>query len=174
VADGASIPCTKLEDAMKRNRKGTSARRETIHPWTYARAHAAIPYLTSLLRSLREHRLEALRHHLTARRLADQPGRPDSRTLIAREEARREARLADERFQEALDELQAIDVFCLHPIHGRALVPFVHEEQLAWFVFDLFDQEPMRFWRFHSDPMETRRPVTRAQKMSAEEPASLT
>ncbi len=54
--------------------------------------------------------------------------------------------------------MQALD-----PVHGQALVPFVHEEQLAWYVFDLFDPQPLRFWRFQSDPDETRRPLTQRQ-----------
>ena len=55
--------------------------------------------------------------------------------------------------------LQAIDVYCLDPIQGLALIPFVHDKQLAWFVYDLFDAEPLRFWRYHEDSFETRRPL---------------
>lgn len=153
---------------MKRNRKGASKKTQTIRPWTFGRAQAALPYLASVMRSLREHHLEAVHQYLTADRLADKPGRPDRRTLIAQEEARREAQEAKEKFFEAQEELQTIDVFCLQPAHGRALVPFVHDEQLAWFVYDLFDPEPFRFWRYHTDPLETRRPVTPAQQEPAE------
>jgi hypothetical protein len=123
------------------------------------------------MRSLREHRLEAIRHRLTGRRFAARPGRPDRRTLIAQEEALREARLAEARFDDALDELQALDVYSLQPVHGRALVPFVHADQLAWFICDIFDAEPLRFWRYHNDPLETRRPVTTDQKDTPEETA---
>ncbi|HXG10010.1 MAG TPA: DUF2203 family protein [Gemmataceae bacterium] len=154
---------------MNRNRKGASRRQETIRPWTYAKARAALPYLASIVRSLREHRLEALRYRLAAQRLADRPGRPDRKALIAHEEALRDARQAEERFAEALAELEAIGVYCLHPVHGRALIPFVYNDQLAWFVYDLFDPEPLRFWRYHNDPIETRRPVTLAQKGTAEQ-----
>lgn len=152
---------------MNRNRKGASRRRTTIKPWTFGRAQAALPYLTAVLRSLREHRLAATRHRLTAQRLADRPGRPDRETLIAHEEALREANQAEDAFQETIAELETIDVFPLQPTHGRALIPFVHSEQLAWFVYDLFDPEPLRFWRYHSDPLETRRPVTSQQKEAA-------
>jgi hypothetical protein len=43
-------------------------------------------------------------------------------------------------------------------------VPFVHDEQLAWYIFDLFDAPAFRFWRFQSDPEDTRRPITSKQK----------
>jgi hypothetical protein len=168
-AGGGRIPDTQQEIAMKRNRKGAPRRQETIRPWTYSRAQAALPYLASIMRSLREHRLDAHHHRLAAKRLADQPGRPDRQTLIAQEEALRASRRAEEQFEESLGELEALDVYCLQPVHGRALVPFVHNDQLAWFVYDLFDAEPLRFWRYHSDPLETRRPITKAQKDTAEE-----
>jgi hypothetical protein len=41
-----------------------------------------------------------------------------------------------------------------------AWIPFSHDNQLAWFVFDLFDTEPIRYWRYQTDPLETRRPVS--------------
>lgn len=156
---------------MKNNRKAASRGRKTIQPWTYSRTRTALPYLASVMRSLREHKLEALRHRLTAQRLADRPGRPDRKSLIAQDETLRDAQRSETQFQEALEDLEKIDVYPLQPVHGRALVPFVHEEQLAWFVYDLFEPEPLRFWRFHSDPLETRRPITKAQQDSPEETA---
>jgi hypothetical protein len=158
---------------MNRNRKGAARRRNTIQPWTYRRAQTALPYFASVMRSLREHKLEAIGHRLTAQRLADRPGRPDRATLIRHEEALHNAQKSEARYQEALDELQNIDVYPLQPVHGRALVPFVHKDQLAWFVYDLFDPEPLRFWRFHNDPLETRRPVTTVQKAGDEEQSQL-
>lgn len=157
---------------MKRNRKGASKQRETINPWTYAQARAALPYLNSILRSMREHILDLARHQAEVKRLDRRPGRPDRDTLIAREEAARESEQAQGRFQAALDELQALDVYSLNPVSGNALVPFVDEEQLAWFVYDLFDPQPLCFWRYHSDPMETRRPITHAQRGPAQETGS--
>jgi hypothetical protein len=132
--------------------------------WSFEEAQAAVPYLSSVIRSLREHGLEALARHRALQRLADRPGRPDRAALLAQEEARREAALAEERFREASEELHALDIFSLDPLQGQALVPFVHDEQLAWYIFDLFDSQPFRFWRFQSDPDETRRPLTARQK----------
>jgi Uncharacterized conserved protein (DUF2203) len=155
---------------MNRNRKGTKERRPTIQPWTYEQARGVLPYLRSIVASLREHRLEALSHHLRARRLQDKPGRPDRSEIIAIESARRAAREADARFHDALEELHTLDVYCLDPVRGEALVPFVHDNQLAWYIFDLFDDEPFRFWRYHSDPLDTRRPLAETQEGASDTP----
>jgi hypothetical protein len=144
---------------MSRNRKGTKARRQNIQPWTYEQACRVLPYLRSIVRSVREHRLEALSEHLRARRLQDRPGRPDRALILETELALQVAREADDRFQTALEELHTLDIFCLDPIRGEAIVPFVHDNQLAWYLFDLFDDESFRFWRYHSDPLEKRRPI---------------
>ncbi len=145
---------------MSRKQKGSKASRQPIQVWSFAQATAALPYIASVMKSLREHRLEAQQHRLTAARLAARPGRPDRAALIAQQEAADEAHRADERFQQALDELQVLDVYCLDPVAGQALIPFVHEDQLAWYVCDLFDSTPLQFWRYHSDSLETRRPLT--------------
>jgi hypothetical protein len=145
---------------MKRpNQKDKKKRRRILKIWSLAQAQSALPYVASVMRSIRDHRLEAQAQHLAAERLARQPGRPNRAAIIAQEEATQGAERADERFQNAVRELQAIDVYCLDPIQGLALIPFVHENQLAWFVFDLFEENPLRAWRYHGDPFETRRPL---------------
>jgi hypothetical protein len=128
--------------------------------WSLAEARAAAPYIASVARSIREHALEARtqRNHLQA--LADQPGRPDRTALIAWDESSRQLHRAEEQFREAVEELEALDIYCLDPIQGQALVPFVHDEQLAWYIFDLFDNQHFRSWRYQSDPEETRRKLT--------------
>jgi hypothetical protein len=149
---------------VKRNPKGAKSRRQTIQVWSYAQAQAAVPYLASVIRSLREHRLEALAARRTAQRLAGKPGRPNRNDLIAQQEADRKAHEAEGHLQDAAAELQALDVYSLDPVQGLAMVPFVYNGQLAWFIFDLYDPKPFCFWRFQSDPEETRRPVTSMQQ----------
>jgi hypothetical protein len=144
---------------MKRNRKEAKREQRQVQTWNLPQARAALPYLSSVVRSLREHQLEALAHTRAANRLANRPGRPDRNTLIAEQEARKAAEQADAHVQEALAELEAMDVYCLDPVAGQALIPFVKNEQLAWYVYDTFDSEPFRFWRWHTDPIEMRRPV---------------
>jgi hypothetical protein len=148
---------------MKRN-KGAKQSRDTLQVWSLNQARGAIPYLSSVLRSMREHVLQALAASHKARRLAGKPGRTTRQDLIAQHEAEREARQADARFQECAGELEELDVFTLDPVRGQALIPFVQDEQLAWYIFDLFDNKPFRFWRFQSDPEDTRRPITPTQQ----------
>jgi hypothetical protein len=148
---------------MKRN-KGVKQSRDTLQVWSLNQARAAIPYLSSVLRSMRDHALQALAATHRARRLAEKPGRSSRADLIAWQEADHEARHAESRFQEAAGELEELDVFTLDPIRGQALIPFVQEEQLAWYIFDLFEAKPFRFWRFQSDPEDTRRPITSTQQ----------
>lgn len=153
---------------MKKQPKGAKERSQTIQVWTYDQAKAAVPYISSILRSLREHALEALQYYHRAKRLADAPGRPNRSAIIAHQEAERDAHRADDRFRDALNELQDMDIYTLDPVQGQSLIPFVHNDQLAWYIFDLFDAQPLRFWRFQSDPDDTRRPVTAMQRGSAE------
>ena len=153
---------------MKRQPKGAKERTQTIQVWTYEQAQAAVPYISSILRSLREHALEALQYYHRAKRIANRPGRPNRSAIIAQQEAEREARRADERFHDDLAELQEMDIYTLDPIQGQALVPFVYNDQLAWYIFDLFDAQPLRFWRYQSDPEDTRRPVTAMQRSAGE------
>jgi hypothetical protein len=154
---------------MSRNSKGGTKRRQTIHVWSQAQARAALPYITSVMQSLREHVLEAQAHHHRARKLDARPGRPNRQTLLSLEEAKRDAQRAEERFQESLHEIQSLDIYCLDSVAGIALIPFVQDNQLAWFIFDLFDSKPLRFWRYHSDPMEKRRPLAELRNVPADE-----
>lgn len=151
---------------MKRNAKAT--RQHTIQVWTYAQAQAAAPYIGSIVRSIRDYALEALSHRRTMQRIARQPGRPGRNTLIQQQEADNQARRAEGRLRESASELHDLDVYSLDPVQGLALVPFVHEDQLAWYIFDVFDSQPFRFWRFQSDPDDTRRPITPAQQGAVE------
>ncbi len=151
---------------MKRN-KSTKSRRQTVPVWTYAQAKSASPYLASIMRSVRDHHIDAHRHELDAKQLAEAPGRPDRKSLIAYADATQESGRARDRLAEALDELHCLGIDCLDPVQGTALIPFANEKQLAWFIYDLFDDEPLRFWRLHNDPLETRRPIETIKEESA-------
>jgi len=147
---------------MKRYRNGTKRRPQTIRAWTYDQARKALPYFTAVMSSLREHQLEAQARDRQVHLLAQRPGRPDRTAILAQANAAQEARMAERRAHESLEELYAIDVFCLDPIRGEAIIPFVHDNQLAWFLYDLFDDEPIRCWRYHTDPLDARRPLAEA------------
>src|SRR5439155_1080830 len=132
---------------------------QPIQLWTFPKAQAACPYIRSVLASLREHLLEAQGLKVRLKRLTDRPGRPDRATLVAQHELQKQLHLAEGRLEQTCEELDAINIYALEPLQGLALLPFVHDDQLAWYIFDLFDPKPLRFWRFQEDSHETRRPI---------------
>lgn len=151
---------------MKRSR--TRTHEQTIRVWSYDEARTVLPYVASVVRSLREHRLNAQQHELTARRLDAKPGKPNRSTLLALEETRAEAGRAKEAFEEALEELNALDIYSLDPLLGQALIPFAHGDQLAWYIYDLFAEGDLSFWRFHTDPLDARRPLAELEALPIE------
>jgi hypothetical protein len=144
---------------MNRNRKGAKRRSQTLRVWTYDEARSALPYLTSVMGSLREHWTAAQAHDRRAKRLADRPGRPDRTRLLALQDETTLAAAAKQQFDEEADELHRLDIFCIDPLRGEGVIPFVQHEQLAWFLYDLFDPDALRFWRYHNDPLDKRRAI---------------
>jgi hypothetical protein len=127
--------------------------------WIYEAALSAVPYLRAVVRSLREHWLHLQSARRQIERLDSRPGRLDRQTLIRRGEAVQELDEADRKLEETFDELQAVDVYCLDPVQGLALIPFGKGDGLAWYVFDLFSPQGLEAWRLHGDPLEMRRPL---------------
>lgn len=144
---------------MRKQRKQKEEAAVILRLWTYAEAVRVVPYLRSIVRSLREHWLEMQREQLQVRRIDARPGRPDRHVLILREEAAREVELAADQVNEALSELEALEIYCLDPSGGVVLIPFRQGDDLAWFIFDLFAPQGLDGWRLHADPLETRRPL---------------
>jgi hypothetical protein len=148
--------------AMKRKSKKSEPKPTLIRVWTYPQAKKALPYISSIMGSVREHWLDARAQVRRLARLEKKYGRADRETLIGREVAAREKELALDQFQNAVDELREIEVFCVDPTRGLGVVPFVHDERLAWLLYDRFDNEEYRQWRYHDDPPEVRRPIAEA------------
>ncbi len=145
---------------MKRQNKKSEKSGRRIHLWSFAQAQAAVPLLRSIVQTLRDTWLEALTHHHRAERLADKPGRPNRAALTALDDERQTAARAESQFHVTLDELEDLDVFCADPLNGLAVIPFRQHDQLAWFVFDLFDDAGLTAWRYDADPLETRHPLS--------------
>lgn len=131
--------------------------------WTQDQARAAAPYLASILRSVREHNLEIRFAEQALARMSRQPGRPTRQELITQEDTRRSLELQRRLLAEAADELESIGGIPVDPAQGLLLLPFAHQDRLAWFIFDLFDPNPIRWWRYSEDPEDHRRPLTPAQ-----------
>ncbi|NBO93785.1 MAG: DUF2203 family protein [Planctomycetia bacterium] len=131
--------------------------------WTFEQSRAAVPYIASVLRSIREHLLEIQSQQRLLTLLEEKPGRPDRLTLIGQDEARKALSRAKDEYRKAVAELAELDIAIHDPLQGIALIPFAQDEQLAWFVYDLHDQASLRFWRYHSDSDDTRRRLTSSQ-----------
>jgi hypothetical protein len=127
--------------------------------WTCARALRAKAYVASTLYSLRDSLLQAKQHSLAAQRLATKPGRLNRASLIAHAEAIQDSRVAHDAVHDGIEELRSMGINWLDPVQGEALVPFLWQQKIAWLIYDLFGEEPLRHWRFHTDPPETRRPI---------------
>jgi hypothetical protein len=149
---------------MNHKNKKSGRKPEVIRVWTYPQAKSALPYITSVMRSLREHWLDAQRHQARAKQLAQQPGRPDRARLLEQEVMQQEGQLAKDRFNETYEELQNIEVFCIDPNQGVAVVPFVRDNKLAWLIYDLFAADEFHHWRYHEDPLEKQRPIAEVQE----------
>lgn len=147
---------------MKRKRKQKRPPLQMIRLWDYPQARKALPYLRSVTSSLRDHWLEAQSRRLEMARLARAPGRPNRGALLAATRATEEKTDAEDRFNDALNELMGIDVYLLDPLRGVAFIPFQKKDELAWFVFDLFDSDDLKSWRLHQDPLDKRRPIAEA------------
>lgn len=145
---------------MKNRRTAGRLKIEDFPVWTHEQAARAVPYLTSVMNSIRDLSIGLNRQRVRARRLAERPGRPDRNTIIEHDEALCEARRLEEQLHDAMHELACLNVHCVSPVAGLAMIPFVNAEQLAWLVFDLFDEAKISAWRYHHDPLEARRPLS--------------
>ena len=130
---------------MTSKSRPTDRRNLSLGIWTYAEARAVLPYVASIMGSLREHRLDFLRHRLCAQRLASKPGRPRRDTLIDQEEALREAGRADAEYQKTHAELRSLGIRCLDSVAGLAIFTVYENGYLREYVYDLFDSQPLRF-----------------------------
>jgi hypothetical protein len=145
------IAAGSIEASTMRKKLRRSRRSPVVIPvWSPAQATAALPYLLSILRSLREHRLDWNRCIVAHRRITRAAGPLNRARLVAQDDLRRAAASANRRFREARSELRRLGVICLDPIQGAALLPSRHDDQLAWYLINLFDPQPLRFWRFHA------------------------
>jgi Uncharacterized conserved protein (DUF2203) len=139
---------------MKRRHRNKKRRVKAIRLWGHAEANKAVPYLRSVVGSLREHWLAVQTHERQIEILEGTPGPHKRDQLLAEHVASEQRDRAEACFEEALAELSKIDVFLLDPVQGLALIPFRREDELAWFVFDHFDEQGIVGWRLQQDPLE--------------------
>jgi len=140
-----------------RNSRRKSKRLRVIRLWNLPDAVRAVPYLSRVLGSVREHWLTMQRHRLNIDRLGQR--KADRQTLIHLQDAQRDSNRASENFRDSLRELRKIDVFLLDPVQGIAFIPFQREEELAWMIYDRFDERGVIGWRWHKDALDMCRPL---------------
>lgn len=144
---------------MKRRHRSKKRSVRMLRLWTHDEAQKAVPYLRSVVGSLREHWLAWRSIEREMARLAEQPNPKPVAHLLAEQTAAENCHRAEARFQDALGELSKLDIFLLDAVQGLALIPFRREDELAWFVFDYFDERGLAGWRLHEDPLEQCRPL---------------
>jgi Uncharacterized conserved protein (DUF2203) len=155
---------------MKSRRR--SKRLRILHLWTLGEVQKAVPYLRSVIGSLREHCIDALN---TERRLdlaAKSHPSPQRTQLVTRQELQDERSRSERKFDDALEELNRINVYLLDAVKGLALIPFRKENDLAWFVFDLFTSRGLIGWRYDNDPIEECRPLRLLEAPVGNDPLS--
>lgn len=161
------------EGPMKRRHRNKKRPMRMIRLWTHTEAEKALPYLRSVVGSLREHWLTAQCSKRTASLLDARPGASKRERILATQRAREDGDRAEMHFQDALAELSSLDVFLIDPVRGLALIPFRKDEDLAWFIYDQFEQNGLVGWRMHEDPLEQRRPLALLdESVAPSDPAS--
>ena len=151
---------------MKRRKANKGSRNlRAIRLWTYDEAAKAVPYFRSVVNSLREHWLDAQSKRRDADRLNKEPGRATRARILSEQALAAGKDHAENRFNEALEELMRIDVYLLDPVRGIALIPFRKEEDLAWYVYDQYDDQGLTGWRLHNDPLEECRPLAQIPEL---------
>jgi hypothetical protein len=144
---------------MKKQRDQEPEATVSLRMWTYPDALKAVPYIRSLMQSLREGWLEMRQAQQVVERTKARPGRPNRDTLILLEESQRDVERQEARLEEIVTDMMALSAYCVDPGAGLAVIPFLRGQELAWYVFDLFDPQGIVAWRLYSDPLEMRRPL---------------
>jgi hypothetical protein len=144
---------------MKKPSKNSKQQVHEFPVWTFEQAQRAVPYITSVVNSIREHFLNLQTAQIRAERLADTPGLPSREQIIEQDDTDRDIARHEQDLLETLQELTSLNIHCIEPIQGLAMIPFVQSDQLAWFVFDLFTDKKLEGWRFHHDDLYKRRPL---------------
>ena len=145
---------------MKKQRDQETGAVLSLRMWSYPNAVKAIPYIRSLVQSLREGWIALRQAQQDIERTKARPGRPNRDTLIRLDESQREIERAEANLEEIVNDMAALSAYSIDPGAGLAVIPFLQRQELAWYVFDLFDPQGIAAWRLYSDPLELRRPLS--------------
>lgn len=143
---------------MKRN-PGKKRKQQLIQVWSFDQTIKALPYLLEVIRSLRENYLamQFANHRLS--KIGQRLGRPDRSVFIAKQEAQLDSETSSSKYNQDVAELESMGMFVASPANGVVAIPFIEEEQLAWFILELYHEDHVVGWRYQSDPLDTRRAI---------------
>lgn len=144
---------------MKPRRDRSDNRMRVMNLWIWSDVVKAIPYLHSVVGSLREHWLDVLTAQKDLDKSAAREGLANRQQLLDDKALESDRVRAQEKFDDAIEELTKIDVFLLDPVRGLALIPFRKEDDLGWYIFDHFAKRGVIGWRLHDDPIDRCRPL---------------
>jgi hypothetical protein len=156
---------------MKPRRK-RSGRMQVMRLWDWSEVTKAVPYIRSVIASLREHWLEVLNFQSQLDRSAKRKAPAKRQQLLEKETRQDERRRAQAKFDDALEELNRVDAFLLDPVKGLALIPFRKEDDRAWYVFDHFASRGLIGWRHDNDPIEACRPLSLLHEAAVDDAVS--
>lgn len=143
------------------------AKRPGLREWTFEEVKKRLPYLRSLLETIRESSWRANAAYSRIRRLNRKPGRPDRQRYTAIEEAQQEFVARDREVLDALEEMTELGVLCNDPVQSVAMFYWKEKHDSggfrgAWFVFCPFGNQ--LYWRYDEEPETTRRDVHQLSK----------
>ena len=143
---------------MKRN-PGKKRKQQLIQVWSFDQTIKALPYLLEVIRSLRENYLAMQFANHRLNKIGQRLGRPDRSAFIAKQEAQMDSETASSKYNQDVAELESMGMFVASPENGVVAIPFIEEEQLAWFILELYHEDHVVGWRYQSDPLDTRRAI---------------
>ncbi|MFN0053570.1 MAG: hypothetical protein ACKV0T_15430 [Planctomycetales bacterium] len=145
---------------MRQQRHESAESVITLRLWSQSGAVNLAPYVRSLMQSIRNEWLQLRQAQERKRRMEARTGVANRDALIQLSDVEREISRNQGNLEETVEELVGLSVYCLDPATGLAVIPSLSEGDLAWFIFDLFDPAGIVAWRKHTDPLETRRPLS--------------
>jgi Uncharacterized conserved protein (DUF2203) len=153
---------------MKRRRE-RSRPMQVMHLWDRSEVTKAVPYLRSVIGSLREHWLEMINAERRLHRSANDKAPFRRHQIIEKEKHQAERQRARDQFDDALEELIGVDVFLTDPVRGLAVIPFRKDDDVAWYCYDQFAKRGLVGWRYPNDPDEGFRPLSTLKEENAKD-----
>ena len=155
---------------QRRNSKPTNL--IALRMWTLETAHQAVPYFRSLQNSIRDIWIDFRQAERIHNKLQQRSEKPDRDALIALDDSNADLARFEKQLEEISTEMIAQSLYCVDPVTGISAVPFMKDQQLAWFIVDLFDENGISTWRLHTDPLDRRRTLPELEQPVAPPPES--